>query len=59
MTGTKNLEIRDDEEKCIIFIPISVGIHTPELPSVEWMDDDVQSEMKSEFKSFGNVSRNR
>ena len=56
MTGTKNLEIRDDE--CIIFIPVSVGIHTPELPSVEWMDDDVQSEMKSDFKSFGNVSRN-
>ena len=41
-----------------IFILVSVGIHTPELPSVEWMDDDVQSEVKSEFTSFGNVSKN-
>ena len=41
-----------------IFILVSVGIHTPELPSVEWMDDDIQSEVKSEFTSFGNVSKN-
>ena len=41
-----------------IFILVSVGIHTPELPPVEWMADDVQSEVKSEFTSFGNVSKN-
>ena len=38
---------------------LSVGIHTPELPAVEWMDDDVQSEIKTEFTSFydGKVSK--
>ena len=37
---------------------LSVGIHTPELPAVEWMEDDVQSETKTEFTSFydGKVS---
>ena len=37
---------------------LSVGIHTPELPAVEWMEDDVQSEIKTEFTSFydGKVS---